>query len=80
MDRPVIQNAIPSIKDRHLTPQEKTDLGELTGWSAEFKVFHSMKAQQDNKTPKEIDDAKMDDTFPGLNLVSYAFLRWVWAS
>ncbi len=55
-------------------------MGELTGWSAEFKVFHSMKAQQDNKTPKEIDDAKMDDTFPGLNLVSYAFLRWVWAS
>lgn len=73
------QNLAPDQFVSGLTPQEKADLGELTGWSAEFKTFHWMKAQHDNKTPKEIEDAKTDDTFPGLNLVSDVFFPWVWA-
>jgi hypothetical protein len=73
------QNVAPDQLLSGLTPQEKADLGELTGWSAEFKTFHGMKAQHDDKTPKEIEDAKADDTFPGLNLISYVFFPWVWA-
>jgi hypothetical protein len=73
------QNSDPDQHVSGLTEQEKTDLGELTGWSAEFKTFHRMKAQHENKTPKEIEQAKADDTFPGLNLISYVFLPWLWA-
>lgn len=73
------QNVAPDQSVSALTPQEKADLGELTGWSAEFRRFHWMMAQHDNKTPKEIEDAKTDDTFPGLNLVSAVFFPWVWA-
>jgi hypothetical protein len=74
------QNSAPNQAVSGLTAQEKADLGELTGWSAEFRTFHWMEAQHDNKTPKEIEDAKTDDTFPGLNLVSSVFFPWVWAT
>jgi len=73
------QNSNPDQYVSGLTEQEKTELGELTGWSAEFKTFHWMKAQHENKTPKEIENAKADDAFPGLNLISYVFLPWLWA-
>ena len=62
-----------------LTAQEKADLSELTGWSAEFKTFHWMLAQHDHKTAQEIETARGDDSFPGLNLVSYVFFPWLWA-
>jgi hypothetical protein len=73
------QNSDPDQHVSGLTPQEKTDLGELTGWSADFETFHWMKAQHENKTPKEIEDARTDDAFPGLTLISYVFFPWLWA-
>jgi hypothetical protein len=58
-----------------LTPQEKADLGELTGWSAEFNTFHQMKAKKDGHP------SVADDTFPGLDLVrdQGVFWSWLWA-
>ena len=73
------QTVAPNPPLSGLTPQEESDLGELTGWSAEFKTFHQMKAQHDKKTPKEIEDARTDDSFPGLSLASDVFFLWVWA-
>jgi hypothetical protein len=48
-----------------LTSQQKADLGELTGWTSEFKTFHAMKAE--GRTPPEIESAKHDDAFPALD-------------
>lgn len=62
-----------------LTPQENMELAELTGWSAEFETFHVMQAQHDNKSAKELDEAKKDNSFPGMNLLSPVLLPWLWA-
>jgi hypothetical protein len=74
--------AQPSTPDPHssgLTPEETASLGELTGWSEEFKTFHWMKAQYDKKSASEIDAARTDDAFPGVALVSGTFFPWLWA-
>lgn len=68
-----------SKTDGHiLTPTEKADLGELTGWSAEFKTFHRLKAQVEN--PTAVAQAANDDSFPGLDLVKNPklFGSWLW--
>ena len=62
-----------------LTAQESAELGELTGWSQEFMVFHAMKAKSDGKTPAQIDGAASDGSFPGLGLLSGTFFPWLWA-
>jgi hypothetical protein len=62
-----------------LTQQEKADLGELTGWSADFGTFHSLEALAAHKAPQEIKDAKADGSFPGMNLLSSEFFPWLWA-
>ena len=69
-----------SNPDGHiLTPAEQADLGELTGWSSEFKAFHRLQAQEEH--PGTIAQAAADDTFPGLDLVKSPTLlgSWLWA-
>lgn len=61
-----------------LTAEEKADLGELTGWSSEFKTYHVMKARKDNKNESEIEKAGKDDSFPGLDLLYYQSMFWCW--
>jgi hypothetical protein len=61
-----------------LTPQEKADLAELTGWSAEFETFHWMQALAEHKTGQDIENARADDSFPGMNLRSAEFFPWLW--
>jgi hypothetical protein len=78
MREKIVQDAAAGRSSPELTPQEKADLGELTGWSAEFKVFHRMKAAADGKTPAEIETAKDNDAFPGLDLVRDQSLFWPW--
>lgn len=69
-----------------LTPREKADLGQLTGWTEEFKTFHYLKAKRDlgmragcgpvaetTTTAKgcpDPDKAKDDGAFPGVDLVA----------
>ncbi len=62
-----------------LTPAEKADLGELTGWSSEFKTFHRLQAQSEN--PAAAAEAANNDSFPGLDLVKKPALlgSWLWA-
>jgi hypothetical protein len=64
-----------------LTPQEKADLGEVTGWSAEFETFHRMQAESEGLPQDKIAEAKTDDSFPGFNLTrdQPRFWSWVWA-
>ena len=58
--------------DQSLTPTEKADIGELTGWSADFITFNKMNAQSENKPdPKS-------DAFPGFELVKSPQLFWWW--
>jgi hypothetical protein len=59
-----------------LSAREKADLGELIGWSSEFQTFHFMKAE--GKTQAEIESARNDDTFPGLDLIRDRGLLWRW--
>jgi hypothetical protein len=60
-----------------LSTQEKADLGELIGWSSEFQTFHSLKAE--GQTQAEVDLARNDATFPGLDLLRdpRLFGRWL---
>ncbi len=64
-----------------LTREERADLVELTGWTAEFGTFHQIKARQDGKSSAEIDLASIDGAFPGLDLLreQSVFWTWVWA-
>jgi hypothetical protein len=60
-----------SKSDGHvLTAQERSDLGELTGWSSEFRTFHSMQGQ-----------TNPNEAFPGFDLVKSPTLlgSWLWA-
>jgi len=69
-----------SNSDGHiLTANEQADLGELTGWSSEFKIFHRLQAQADHSAA--IAQAATDDTFPGLDLVRRPAVlgSWLWA-
>ena len=61
-----------------LTPQEKADLGELTGWSTEFKSFHRLQATQANKPSSQIIAAGNDDSFPGLDFITQQGVFWPW--
>ena len=68
-----------SKSDGHiLTPTEKSDLAELTGWSAEFKTFHRLQAQWEN--PSAVAQASTNDAFPGFDLVKRPALfgSWLW--
>lgn len=60
-----------------LTPEEKAEIGELTGWSAEFISFHELQAGQDGRA--QIPENA--DAFPGLDLLSSPRLlaAWLWA-
>jgi hypothetical protein len=64
-----------------LTTQERADLGELTGWSAEFRSFHRIQAEQAGKSPADVDTAGNNDAFPGADLLrdQHAFWPWMWA-
>jgi hypothetical protein len=71
---------VAAKSDGHiLTPAEKADLGELTGWSSEFKTFHRLEAQSEN--PAAVAEAASNDSFPGLDLVKKPALlgSWLWA-
>jgi hypothetical protein len=57
-----------------LTNKQRDEIGELTGWSADFTTFNRMKAEAEHK-PNPASDA-----FPGLQLfTSTVFFSWVWA-
>jgi hypothetical protein len=77
----MVQEASAVSQPAGLTPREKADLGELTGWSAEFKAFHQKKAARDGRSQAEIGSAKDDDSFPGLDLLreQSVFWPWLWA-
>jgi len=55
-----------------LTASEKSDVGELTGWSSEFTAFNRMKAQSEGKPDPR------SDAFPGFDLVKSPALFWKW--
>ena len=56
-----------------LTAEEKADIGELTGWSAEFITFHDLKQKQAGAST-----ASPSDAFPGLELLQYPQVLGVW--
>ena len=69
-----------SKSDSHvLTPAEQSDLGELNGWSSEFRTFHRLEAQAEH--PGAINQAESDGTFPGLDLLKKpgVLASWLWA-
>ena len=65
-----ISQDVPTKSSAELTASQKADLGELTGWSAEFVAFHRLKSGNPQSPP--------DDSFPGLHLVESPWLLWDW--
>lgn len=66
---PTVRAKIVAEAGVPLTPQEKADVGELTGWSAEFTTFNAMNGK-----------SSLNDAFPGFELVRSPSLFVAWLS
>jgi hypothetical protein len=65
-----IAQDMPSKSQSEVTASQRAELGELTGWGAEFVAFHRLKSGNPAAPP--------DDSFPGLDLVASPSLFWAW--
>src|SRR5579884_3056602 len=61
-----------------LTPGERADLAELTGWSSEFRTFHAMEVAGEPRSAAEREAARLDDSFPGWALATGLLWPWLW--
>lgn len=78
VERQKLVAAAPKDQLSSLTPEERNMLGELTGWSSEFRVFHKMAAERDHKNADDVKKAGDDDSFPGSRLITDQSLFWSW--